>query len=163
MMAVGNNLARAFGLFGALALVRFRTPVKDTRDTAFLFIAVGVGIAVGSQNIVLAVVGTLALTMLAIYLSWTDFGARFGHDGLLRFRLAGDEGSEAALRAVLLRYCRHFALVHLRDAGAGYGLEHAYQVQLLAPDFGPQLTAEMQAIAGVGDVSLLMQDRDTEP
>ena len=48
MLVIGSNLARAFGLFGALALIRFRTPVKDSRDTVFLFLSVAVGIATGT-------------------------------------------------------------------------------------------------------------------
>jgi len=39
MMVIGSNLARAFALVGALTIVRFRTVVKDTRDTAFIFFA----------------------------------------------------------------------------------------------------------------------------
>ena len=39
-MVIGNNMARAFGLVGALSIVRFRTVVEDTRDTAFVIFAV---------------------------------------------------------------------------------------------------------------------------
>ena len=45
MLAVGNNFVGALGVFGALAMIRFRTPVKDANDTVFLFLAVAVGIA----------------------------------------------------------------------------------------------------------------------
>src|SRR5262249_51688882 len=44
----GDNLARAFGLVGALSIVRFRTIVEDTRDTAFVIFAVVVGMAAGA-------------------------------------------------------------------------------------------------------------------
>ena len=37
IMVIGNNLARAFALVGALSIIRFRTVVKDTKDTAFIF------------------------------------------------------------------------------------------------------------------------------
>ena len=42
MMVIGNSLARAFGMVGALSLIRFRTPIKDIVDIIYLFIAVGV-------------------------------------------------------------------------------------------------------------------------
>lgn len=45
---IGNNLARAFGLVGALSIVRFRTSVGDTRDTSFVIFAVAIGMAVGA-------------------------------------------------------------------------------------------------------------------
>src|SRR6185436_12080269 len=47
-LVIGNNVARAFSLVGALAIVRFRTVVEDTRDTAFVIFAVSVGMAVGA-------------------------------------------------------------------------------------------------------------------
>ena len=37
IMVIGNNLARAFALVGALSIIRFRTVVKDTKDTAYIF------------------------------------------------------------------------------------------------------------------------------
>lgn len=47
---IGDNVARAFSLVGALSIVRFRTVVEDTRDTAFVILAVGVGMALGSGH-----------------------------------------------------------------------------------------------------------------
>src|SRR5574344_1995326 len=45
IMAVGNNLARGMGILGTLAIIRFRTPLRDPRDAMFLFSCLGVGIA----------------------------------------------------------------------------------------------------------------------
>jgi uncharacterized membrane protein YhiD involved in acid resistance len=53
---IGNNVARAFGLVGALSIVRFRTSVGDTRDTAFVIFAVAIGMAVGAGFLVGAAV-----------------------------------------------------------------------------------------------------------
>lgn len=51
---IGDNVARAFSLVGALSIVRFRTVVEDTRDTAFVILAVGVGMAVGTGHLIAA-------------------------------------------------------------------------------------------------------------
>ena len=45
---IGDNVARAFSLVGALSIVRFRTVVRDTQDTAYVIFAVAVGMAVGA-------------------------------------------------------------------------------------------------------------------
>jgi hypothetical protein len=45
MTVIGNNIITAFGLMGALAIVRFRNVIKDTRDIAFIFCALVVGMA----------------------------------------------------------------------------------------------------------------------
>ena len=47
---IGDNVARAFSLVGALSIVRFRTVVRDTVDTAFVIFAVAVGMAVGAGH-----------------------------------------------------------------------------------------------------------------
>src|SRR5437660_7013197 len=49
-LVIGNNVARAFSLAGALAIIRFRTIVEDTRDTAFVIFAVVVGMGVGAES-----------------------------------------------------------------------------------------------------------------
>src|SRR5262249_30790368 len=54
---VGDRLGRAFTLVGALSIVRFRTVVEDTRDTAFVIFAVVVGMACGLGNLVVALAG----------------------------------------------------------------------------------------------------------
>ena len=48
MMIIGSNIARAFSLVGALSIIRFRTAVKDVRDTAYLFFAVVIGMGCGT-------------------------------------------------------------------------------------------------------------------
>ena len=48
---VGDNVARAFSLVGALSIVRFRTVVRDTQDTAYVIFAVAIGMAIGAHNI----------------------------------------------------------------------------------------------------------------
>jgi Domain of unknown function (DUF4956) len=54
---IGDSVARAFSLVGALSIVRFRTVVRDTQDTAYVIFAVVVGMAVGTNNFLAAVIG----------------------------------------------------------------------------------------------------------
>ena len=56
-IVIGNSVARAFSLVGALSIVRFRTVVDDTRDTAFVIFAVIVGMAAGAGLFLVALVG----------------------------------------------------------------------------------------------------------
>jgi uncharacterized membrane protein YhiD involved in acid resistance len=57
IMVIGNNLARAFGLVGAMSIIRFRTAVKDVQDIVFIFFSLAVGMAAG--------VGMYALAFLS--------------------------------------------------------------------------------------------------
>ncbi len=62
---IGDNIARAFSLVGALSIVRFRTVVEDTRDTAFVIFAVIVGMAVGAGHTEVALAGFCVVTPAA--------------------------------------------------------------------------------------------------
>lgn len=48
MIIIGSNIARAFALVGAMSIVRFRNPIKETRDLIFLFASISVGMAAGT-------------------------------------------------------------------------------------------------------------------
>src|SRR5690349_18758919 len=60
---IGDNVARAFSLVGALSIVRFRTVVRDTQDTAYVIFAVTVGMAVGARSVWVAVIGIAVVTL----------------------------------------------------------------------------------------------------
>src|SRR3989344_5819984 len=67
MMILSNNLVRALGVLGIFSLIRFRTIIKDTRDVAFLFFVLAIGMALGTNNYVIAFLATPVIS-LAIYL-----------------------------------------------------------------------------------------------
>src|SRR5687767_15907593 len=57
MLIIGSNIARAFTLVGALSVIRFRNAVKETRDVTFMFVAMAMGMAVGTGFYMLAAFG----------------------------------------------------------------------------------------------------------
>lgn len=73
-MVIGDNLVRAFGLIGAVALIRFRTVIKDTLDMAFVFLAITLGMACGTR---LMPVGIAALGLFGATLGMME-AARYG-------------------------------------------------------------------------------------
>src|SRR6476469_5897480 len=62
---IGDNVARAFSLVGALSIVRFRTVVRDTQDTAYVIFAVVVGMAVGGSDLWVAAIGIVVIGFAA--------------------------------------------------------------------------------------------------
>ena len=67
MMVVGDSAARAFGIFAAASLVRFRTNIRDPKEITVLLICLGVGLAAGIGRWDMAVILTLfVLLSLAI-------------------------------------------------------------------------------------------------
>lgn len=156
MGVVGDSLTRAFGLAAALAVVRFRTPVKDARDTTFLFMGVATGMAAGAGQLVFAAACTAMLSLATLTLDWTAFGMRAEADGILRFRYHGDDDGRDALGAVIRRHSRSFRLTGARASEAGGPEELVYDVDVRD---GAALVRELVAVRGVSSVTLLPHAR----
>ena len=75
IMIIGNSLARAFALVGALSIIRFRTVVKDTKDTAYIFWSLAAGMASVTGSYFLALAGTVVIRVIAFILFYTNFGS----------------------------------------------------------------------------------------
>ena len=74
IMAVGNNLAAGFGIIGAIAIIRFRTLIRDPRNIIFIFASLSVGIATGVYGYAIAIAGTMIFCIVAILLYYSSFG-----------------------------------------------------------------------------------------
>lgn len=160
MAVIGDNIIRAFGLMGALALVRFRNVIKDTRDIVFIFSALVIGMAAGSQRYSIAVMGTVILSLIAIYLYLTGFGTHLPHNGFLRFSLPAHIGPKHPIPDVLKRFCSNFTLISAQDRGHGDSeVDYAYQLMVRNADKNEQMLSELEKIEGIGDVSLTMQEQ----
>ena len=64
---IKSSLALSLGLVGALSIVRFRTPIKEPEELAFIFFSVGIGIACGAYQFKAAIIG-LSLILVSLYL-----------------------------------------------------------------------------------------------
>lgn len=66
MEVIGNNIALSLGMVGALSIVRFRTAIKDPRDTAYIFWCIAVGICCGVSEYMIAGIGTAVIFLLLL-------------------------------------------------------------------------------------------------
>jgi len=163
IMAVGNNLARGMGILGTLAIIRFRTPVRDPRDAMFLFACLGVGIACGAGMSLVAVIGTLLICAAALLLHWAPFASRRDYEGLLRFTMpVRDAQAEQVAQDILKRFCASFYLLGMRDAEQGDTMEFLYQVRLLDPAYQQDLVSAFRNASGFSDPVLLLQRTTVE-
>jgi len=74
ILIVRNSLALAFSLAGVVAAVRFRNTLRDTRDTVFIFLAIGIGFAAGVQAITVGAVVSVIFNLVLLFIWRTDFG-----------------------------------------------------------------------------------------
>jgi hypothetical protein len=159
MTVIGNNIITAFGLMGALAIVRFRNVVKDTRDIAFIFCALVVGMAAGSHRYLTAILGTGILSLIILYLFWTDFGSHEPHNGFLRFSLRGPLGPDHPVPGILRRFCGSFTMISMQDSGFGGPAEYAYQILIRNAARNEEFVCELEKVEGIENISLTVQEK----
>lgn len=161
MMVIGSNIVIAFGLIGALAVIRFRNILKDTRDTAFIFFALVIGMATGTGSAHLAILGTAVFCLLLFYLRWTHFGNLSLGDGFVRIHLDTARCRREAAQSILDRYCRSTHLVSQRFQESGQG-ELAYRLIMRDPDRADDMVGELKHVAGITHVTFVLHEEQAQ-
>lgn len=160
MAVIGTNIITAFGLMGALAIIRFRNVVKDTRDIVFIFCSLVVGMAAGSQRYTVAIMGTAVLCSITIYLHLTSFGSHQSYNGFLRFSFDGHITPENPVFNILKRFSGNYILVSAQNNNLGNSIvEYAYQLKVRNAGENEQMLSELEKIEGVKNISLTMQEQ----
>lgn len=77
MNVIGNNIALSLGMVGALSIVRFRTAIKDPRDTAYIFWCIAVGICCGVSEYIIAAVGTAVIFGMMLLFGMVQSNERY--------------------------------------------------------------------------------------
>lgn len=160
MAVIGSNIITAVGLMGALAIIRFRNIIKDTRDISFIFFSLVIGMATGSQRYAIAIIGTIILCLIVLYLHLTAFGTHQSHNGFLRFSFSGHIGPKHPIPAILGRFCGSYTLISAQDSGFGTAeVEYAYQLMIKNAAKNERLLSELKQVKGIENISLTMQER----
>lgn len=160
ILVIGNNLARALGLVGALSIIRFRTVVRDTLDMAFIFYALAVGMAAGVGLNMVAIAGTFMIGLVIILLVSFDYARPRKRHHLLQIAYNnGDEGDNS-LDRLLSKYCRQLKLVNLKNIGMSGDLEAFYHITLKNNRKSEQLIKQLQQMQQVKHVNLYFDEDD---
>ncbi|HEY1066569.1 MAG TPA: DUF4956 domain-containing protein [Pirellulales bacterium] len=152
---IGDNVARAFSLVGALSIVRFRTVVKDTKDTAFVIFAVVVGMAAGAGQIIVALLGLLVVGAAAFAVRDKQSSTAWsGRDSLLEVRLGFSPELEAQVLATIRKFVIDAVPVSIGSVRQGAAMDVVYRVRL-SPTASPiALISELHRVEGVQSASL---------
>lgn len=162
MIAIGDNIARGIGIVGSLAIIRFRTNLRDPRDLVFLFASLGVGVASGVQSYVTAVIGALMFCLVVFMLYISPFGTRRKHDGLVRFQIPTGPQAAGEVATIMQNYTQNFVLVAVRSLAQGQVVDYAYQVKLTNPDDNVTLIQQLERIDGIRGITYTNQEATVE-
>ena len=156
---IGDNVARAFSLVGALSIVRFRTVVRDTQDTAYVIFAVGVGMAAGAGNHWVGVGGIAVVSVAALLMRRKDGGSAFVSSAEplpfeLQVRLGIGHDPHTTLGPTLDQLTRGRRLMSIATARQGIAVDATYRVALPADETANALVVVLNRIEGVQSVSV---------
>lgn len=162
MMAIGDNLARGIGIIGSLAIIRFRTNLRDPRDMIFIFAALGTGVAAGVQSYLVAVFGAIIFCAVAALLRIQDFGATRRHDGILRFQLPNQSVAYKQVMDVLHAETKQCILVAMRNIQQGDLVDYTYQIKLAKPELAEKLLDALEKTDKISGLKYMSQHSTVE-
>ena len=121
MIVIGNNIALSLGMVGALSIVRFRTAIKDSRDTIYIFWAIVVGICCGSGDYLVAAAGSAVVFILLLV-----FGRlRTDNRVLLILRTARVNASK--VESLIFQYYNRKAILRAKNT-TDHNVEYIYEL-----------------------------------
>lgn len=157
MTVIGTSIALSLGMVGALSIVRFRTAIKDPRDTCYIFWCVAVGICCGVSQYVIALLGTGV-----IFLFLLIFGAVKSNDRFLLVIHAGREIESEIERTILTVYSGQ-AKMRVKNT-TPKRTEYIYELSQKMIDKASarslSITDQLYEIEGVEGVNLICQNEE---
>jgi len=161
MMVIGNNLARAFALVGALSIIRFRTVIKDTKDTAYIFLGLAAGMAAGTSSYFLAIAGVVFFSLIAIALHATNYGSFYKSEFLLRFRTPL-EGGEPEYSNIINEFARSSNLLHIEPSGDGKTAKLTFDILLRKEKTPEEFSRRVAEIDSLSEIVLVASKHDVD-
>ena len=158
MIVIGNNLALSLGMVGALSIVRFRTAIKDSRDTIYIFWAIVVGICCGSGDYLVAAGGSVL-----VFLVMMLFG-RLRTDNRVLLILRTARVNEPKVESLIFQYYNRKAVMRAKNT-TDESVEYIYELNgkyLRRPaggkSAGKSITNAVYEIGGIEYFNIVMQN-----
>ena len=163
IMIIGNNLARAFALVGALSIIRFRTVVKDTKDTAYIFWSLASGMATGTGSYFLAFAGNFIISLIAYIFYKTNYGSIIKSEFILQFRInSGDKKIAESYNKVLSKYTKSQTLLSSESSNDKKSIKISLDI-IMKDDLNQNILVEdISKIKGLSEVVIIAAKTDID-
>lgn len=149
MIIIDNSVARAFGVAGAAAIIRFRTPVEDPKDTTILFLLLGLGMAAGLGAFAVAGLGAGFLCLFLLMLDRLP-SDRKPRELMIELKAHGREFPTVLVESL---FARDGIIYEARDVSQGRESTVKYQLAVDRRVSLEDLTAQLSGIPGVKSVA----------
>ena len=109
MTVIANNLTLSLGMVGALSIVRYRTAIKDSRDTTYIFWAIVIGICCGAGDYLVAGIGSAVVFIVLMLLG------RIRNENRILLVIRGSRSEELATEGIVNEYFESKALMKVKN------------------------------------------------
>lgn len=155
MTVIGNNIALSLGMVGALSIVRFRTAIKDTRDTVYIFWTIIVGICCGVGDYLVAGIGSAVTFFVILVLGCIK------SDNRMLLIIRASRNKQAAIKAQIYKMFNTKAILRVENT-TEETVEFIYELtqKMLrkAEKKTPDITADIYGIGNIEYVNVVMQN-----
>ncbi|MDE6862838.1 MAG: DUF4956 domain-containing protein [Eubacterium sp.] len=148
ILLIGNNVARAFSLAGAFALIRFRSAPGDPKDIAFVFLSVVMGLACGMGYWLYAAIATVVICLVIIILHLTNYAGKKGDVYTLKITVPETLNYVGAFDETLNKYTNSFKLVRVKSVDFGALFELSFTVELKDDKQMREMLDDLRAMNG---------------
>ncbi len=162
MLILANNLVLAFGLMAIFAMVRFRSVLRDTLDTAYVLAVIVLGLACGTLKFSSAICGCVGIAAIMLYFHASRFGMRHRYDLILNLQWLRPSAELEELRRLLERHARTAFCASQRSHATDAGVDLSYRLLLRDPARSHELVSELRALPGVSQVTALQSGEESE-
>jgi len=154
MMFIRGDLVLSLGLIGSLSIIRFRTPIKDTRDMVFLFWVIAVGLGCGTYNWMVVIISTIFMVIVMFVLHFIKYGRSRNTDFVLI--VSGSKKYQDQFLEEKLKKYTSEARVRSKEVEEGFW-EVIFELRFekLTGKISDDLVREIEELEGVRKVSLL--------
>ncbi len=162
MMIVGSNIARAFSLVGALSIIRFRNAVKETRDVGFIFFTMAIGMAIGTKFYLLAVAGTIVISLMVVVMMRFNWFARDVASQILRIQVPSGIPFDTLFDNLFVKFTNSSELISVDTVHSGMLTELTYSIGLKKSNRVQEFLSEIRNLNGNNKVTLIAGYNSTD-
>ncbi len=157
MTVIGNNVALSLGMVGALSIVRFRTAIKDSRDTAYIFWTIIVGICCGVGDYFVAGIGSAIVFIVMLILGHVK------NDNRILLIIRGSRVEDLKIEGVIFEFYQHRAVLKAKNTSKD-SVEYIYELTRktydMALENNKSITEELYKIKNIEYVNTVVQSDD---
>jgi uncharacterized membrane protein YhiD involved in acid resistance len=156
-LIIGSNVARAFGLIGALSIIRFRNALKEPVDAVYIFWALAIGMSCGCGLYFTAAVMTALCAAIALTLHWLGIGQAYYHEAVIKLQGNREVLSKQKIEELMRRNAKSFYRVDSDFEGSSGLTEWTYAVKTRQDKHYEYLHRNLSNLPGIRRIRIIKQ------